>query len=136
MQKNDGSTYTYSNKNHRKQIQEIRVDIIKHILSLLVFALAIPSLVVVWSVEQKLHGDGLTVEKIILVYLSWASIVLGIVSGCTFLSLAPRWILWRKHERILNVSYTLCPTFLLLGTVFIVTLYLYELPRQLLNVTP
>lgn len=120
-----GQEWTYSEVAHRKEIQIVRIDIIKFLMGIHTFALAVPAVILLLMLEKKIPMLALSQKTILLVFFAWASSVFGLVCGAAYVSLAPRWILWRKHERFLNASYALCPIFLLVSTIFIAWLYLF-----------
>lgn len=116
--------FSYEERNHRLQIQQVRIDVIKYIVGVLTFALTVPALVLIAIFDRKVPETFLDRGILALVLTSWGVLTLGIIFGVAYLSLAPRWVIWRKHEKFLNVCYTLCPLMLLIGTVVIAFLYL------------
>ncbi|WP_439111074.1 hypothetical protein [Lentibacter sp.] len=121
--------FEYSKREHRQIVQELRVDVIKYIIGILLFALAVPAVVVVLTLESKIPEVLISKTTVTLIFLSWATIICGIISGSAYLAIAPRWVIWRKHETFLNVTYALCPSFLLLAAGLIALLYLNLLFR-------
>ena len=121
---NETNHFSYTERNHRLQIQQLRIDVIKYVVGILTFALSVPALVLIAVFDHKVPRAFLDQGTLALVLASWGVLTQGIIFGVAYLALAPRWVIWRKHERFLNVCYTLCPIMLLLGTILIALLYL------------